>query len=187
MKKYSQNGTHFELGPETGGPLPGKVLVRGAGTAAGMALRVQPQCTPFVFFHCKTPTEPNDRGASSRKPSLRKFTKRETWNRSHPSKQFHPYQCKVRRIPAQVPKESQFQMIRRFDVSRNPLVPDNPRPTKYRHVDTRSSSFERAIRNHNEPDAVREAPGSGLVCARGHEHDEPIARYTVPLWLMWCS
>lgn len=48
------NGTYFELRPETGGPLPGIVLVRGTGTAAGMALCVQPQCTTFVFLYCNS-------------------------------------------------------------------------------------------------------------------------------------
>ena len=57
--KRLQNGTHFELWPKTSGPLPGIVVVRGAGTAAGMALRVQPQRTAFVFFHCKSSTRWN--------------------------------------------------------------------------------------------------------------------------------
>lgn len=39
-EKFGKCYTHFELRPETGGPLPGIVVVRGAGAAAGMALRV---------------------------------------------------------------------------------------------------------------------------------------------------
>lgn len=55
--KRLQSGTHFKLRPETGGPLPGIVVVRRTGTAAGMALCVQPQRTTFVFFHCKSSTQ----------------------------------------------------------------------------------------------------------------------------------
>lgn len=44
--------THFELGPEARGPLPAVVLVRGAGVAAGVALRVQPERASLVFLGC---------------------------------------------------------------------------------------------------------------------------------------
>lgn len=37
--QYVEN-THFKLRPETGGPLPGVVIVRRTGAAAGMALCV---------------------------------------------------------------------------------------------------------------------------------------------------
>lgn len=76
--KRLQNGTHFELWPETGGPLPGVVVVRGTGTAAGMALRVQPQRTAFVFFHCKSSTRWN----GSEKPPetfVEKIKKKKNW------------------------------------------------------------------------------------------------------------
>jgi hypothetical protein len=51
--------THFELGPEARGPLPAVVIVRGAGVAARVALRVQPQRTTLVFLGCSCERRPD--------------------------------------------------------------------------------------------------------------------------------
>lgn len=47
--------THFELGPETRGPLPTVIVVGRAGVAAGVALRVQPKRASLVFLGCSRP------------------------------------------------------------------------------------------------------------------------------------
>jgi hypothetical protein len=61
--------THFELGPEARGPLPAVVIVRGAGVAARVALRVQPQRTTLVFLGCSCERRPAAAAAPAPSPT----------------------------------------------------------------------------------------------------------------------